>query len=161
MKKLKVLPPMGCEPHCGECCTIVPATETEFQRVRRYAEEHEVTPRAQGLTCPFYQGGGCAVHEVRPNICRVFGYLPQLVCGRGHNVTGVEDQAERMIRATGAPSRFLHELLGWTPEEVRDALADLRELALAASEAPEVSPGRYAVRLPPRLLAVLSKRQVP
>lgn len=115
MRKLKVLPPMTCDRGCGECCGPVPCTETEFQRVRRYVEDKRVVPADQGEgTCPFYQEGQCAVYQVRPVVCRVFGYIDKLLCVRGYNVDGVQRDAERMITAEGRPTRFLHELLpGW------------------------------------------------
>jgi uncharacterized protein len=136
-KKLKVLPPMRCDRGCGACCGFAPATETEYQAVRRYAESHGITPIEQGVTCPFYQDGQCSVYPVRPMICRVFGYDDLLQCRRGYNVDGVQEHARRMINGNGFPTRFLHELLpGWSSEKVKEALSSLAELdeTLSAEE---------------------------
>jgi hypothetical protein len=61
VKKLKVLPAMRCDAGCGECCGVIPVTETEYRRVERFAREHGIVPVDHGasgdkLTCPFYQG---------------------------------------------------------------------------------------------------------
>lgn len=112
MRKLKVLPPMNCDPGCGECCGPVPVTETEFQRVRRFIAERDIKPVDQGITCPLYLEGGCSVYEVRPLPCRLFGHVEKMACSRGHNVNVDERQVHRMISANGVPSRLLHEVLG-------------------------------------------------
>ncbi len=116
MKKLKVLPPMRCDAGCGECCGVIPVTETEYRRVERFAREHGIVPVDHGaagdkLTCPFYQGGTCAVYEVRPVICRVFGHAADLPCARGYNTNVDQRQIDRMLHANGRPTRLLHQML--------------------------------------------------
>jgi Fe-S-cluster containining protein len=92
----KMLPAMACEKGCGECCTVVSCNTPEFDRIREYARVHGVTPRKQGITCPFYQDGGCAVYEARPFACRFYGHTPHMRCVRGHN-TNVSPEAEAFI----------------------------------------------------------------
>jgi uncharacterized protein len=113
MKKIKLamLPPMACEPSCGECCGIVPVTETEFQRIARYVKEKGIVPVDQGPTCPLFQNGGCAVYAVRPLICHVFGHVERMPCPRGHNVNIEKRQVDRLIAGNGEPTRLLHELV--------------------------------------------------
>jgi len=114
MRKIKTLPAMKCEEGCGRCCGIVPATETEYQRVIRYAKEHDVNPQDQGITCPWYQENKCSVYAVRPIICRLFGHVEAMPCPQGHNVSIPEREAVRMIRSNGKCGRVLHEVLpGW------------------------------------------------
>ncbi|MFA4971564.1 MAG: YkgJ family cysteine cluster protein [bacterium] len=110
MKKLKVLPPMTCDPGCGDCCGIVPVTETEFQRVARYAREHAVEPLRQRITCPWFQQGSCAVYPARPLPCRLFGHTPGLACPRGHSAFVWEREIQRMMRANGKPVKLLHDV---------------------------------------------------
>jgi Fe-S-cluster containining protein len=111
MRKLKLLPPMRCDDGCGECCGLVPATETEFQRIGRYATEHGIQPVDQAETCPWFQGGKCSVYPVRPLACRLFGHVPGMPCPKGYNTNIPERDAHRMVRANGMSSRILHEAL--------------------------------------------------
>ena len=113
MKKLKVMPPMRCDTGCGECCGVIPVTETEFRSVQRFIAEHDITPAAStDGTCPFYQQGSCAVHPVRPIICRLFGHSadPLMTCTRGYNVNVPEREVVRALRANGRNTHVLHEL---------------------------------------------------
>lgn len=115
------LPVMQCDDGCGECCGVVPCTTQEYDRVVRYAEEHGIHPVAQGLTCPFYQGGKCAVYPVRPHVCQIFGHFddPHLTCPHGYN-TNVTPRRQREIEAKYLPqvrhgkTRLLHECLPTT-----------------------------------------------
>ena len=106
-----VLPPMHCDDGCGDCCGIVPATEKEYQAVMQLAESRGITPLLQGITCPFFQDGRCAVYEARPTICRLFGHIPSMPCPRGRNVDIDQQAARDMLIASGKASRFLHESL--------------------------------------------------
>ena len=113
MKKLKVIPSMRCDTHCGQCCGVVPATETEFRAIERHIEQHAVVPAAHtDGTCPFYQAGQCAIHSVRPLVCRLYGHSvdPLMTCPRGYNVNMPERDVVRMVRANGKPMHVLHEL---------------------------------------------------
>lgn len=106
------LPVMRCDSGCGECCGVAPATETEFRKVEEYVRQNGVEALDQGVTCPFYQGGKCAVYPVRPLACRLFGHSEGMVCPRGHNVNVPERKVRRHIMTRGLPTRTLHEMLG-------------------------------------------------
>lgn len=114
------MPKMQCDHGCGDCCGVAPCSEAEYQRVMNFASEHDIVPLRQGSTCPFYWDGTCAVYEVRPGICRLFGHSPDLVCSRGYN-TNIDPRAEAVLskeineHVTRAP-RILHQCV-YGPDE--------------------------------------------
>jgi Fe-S-cluster containining protein len=124
VKKLKVIPSMQCDEHCGECCGLVPVTETEFRRVERFIDENgiEAVHYPDG-TCPFFQKGTCAIYPVRPLVCQLYGHSadPLMTCPRGYNVNLPERQVVRMITANGKTTHVLHELV---PEWKAKALTE-------------------------------------
>jgi Fe-S-cluster containining protein len=101
---------MRCDTGCGECCGPVPVTAAELNRVRVHAAAKGVTPKKQGIACPFYQEGQCAVHEVRPLLCRTFGHVPRMTCPRGYNVN-ISSNRERQLFSGYKAEHMLHELL--------------------------------------------------
>lgn len=114
VKKLKVIPSMRCDEHCGECCGLIPVTETEFRRVERYIAEHNIVPvEYPDGTCPLYQHGTCSIYPVRPLVCQLYGHSadPRMTCPRGYNVNLPERDVVRMVSANGRTTRVLHELL--------------------------------------------------
>jgi uncharacterized protein len=113
VKRLKVIPSMRCDAGCGDCCGVVPATETEFRAVQQFIAEHGIVPAASlDGTCPLYQNGTCTVYAVRPLICRLFGHAadPMMTCSRGYNVNVPEREVVERLRANGRTTRLLHEL---------------------------------------------------
>lgn len=102
---------MRCDAGCGECCGIAPATRTELARVVRFAKQCSIQPVEQGVTCPWYQGGSCAVYPVRPLSCRLFGHSAKLRCPHGYNVDVPERDIVRMVRANGECRYVLHDAL--------------------------------------------------
>jgi hypothetical protein len=124
MRKLKVLPSMRCDDGCGECCGLVPATETEFQRVKRYIKEQGITPvEYNDGRCPLYQDGKCTVYPVRPLICQLFGHSehPMMQCIHGYNVNIPEREVQRMVAANGMATHTLHDLLPGFTEKAEEA----------------------------------------
>jgi hypothetical protein len=111
------LPVMECRENCGACCGPVLCKDFEFQRVTAFAAKNGLSPVAQGITCPWYQGGKCTVYPVRPFACRMFGHVPRMECKHGFN-TNVSRQDERRLveiyKDDGGPlDRMLHEALGY------------------------------------------------
>ena len=122
--KYPPLPVMQCDPGCGECCGPVICTQGEFEAIATYAITHSIVPLDQGVTCPWYQGGQCTVHEARPALCRLFGHVPRLECCKGYNVNISGTLLRKWNDKVKHGSRWLHEAItGWTPERL---LADLK-----------------------------------
>ena len=109
--KYPQLPVMQCDPGCDQCCGPALCTESEYQTIVAYVAEHSITPIEQGVMCPMFQGGRCAIYPVRPMICRVFGHLERLHCPRGYN-RNIPSSRERKIFDGYKPTRCVHELLG-------------------------------------------------
>ena len=110
-KRLPLLPPMQCDPGCGECCGPVLVTEREYEAVRTYIKAKGLVAKAQGMTCPFYQEGTCTVYSVRPFACQLFGHVEEMPCPRGYNVNISSEAGRRAVLSRGEPTRLLHELL--------------------------------------------------
>lgn len=116
------LPVMRCDDGCGECCGPVICKPHEYDAVVKYAAKHGIQPVRQGITCPWYQNGRCAVYEARPPVCRMFGHVPGMVCCKGYNVN-VAPEVERRFRRENKPdidtAKFLHDVFpGWRGEPV-------------------------------------------
>jgi Fe-S-cluster containining protein len=104
---------MHCDTGCGECCGVVPATETEFRAIQRFIADNRIEPAAHtDGTCPFYQNAGCAIYPVRPLLCRLYGHSADqlMTCPRGYNVNMAERDVVRMLRGNGKNTHVLHEL---------------------------------------------------
>lgn len=118
-----LLPKMRCDAGCGLCCGAAPTIQSEFDSVAAYAKTHGITPRRQGVACPFYQDGTCAVYAARPTVCRWFGHTEHMQCPKGYNVN-VTPKMDRFIALTWhakgkrQPERILHELAYTIPELV-------------------------------------------
>ena len=81
-----MIPQMQCDSGCGRCCGPAPVTKGELAAIRRYIAVKNITPVAQGVTCPLYIDGNCSVYPVRPFICKAFGHVPKLKCIKGYDV---------------------------------------------------------------------------
>jgi Fe-S-cluster containining protein len=86
VKKLPVIPPMKCDAGCGKCCGPAPCSTQEFKALQKHIAAKGIVPIEQGITCPVYINGTCAVYEVRPLICRAFGHVEKLKCAHGYDV---------------------------------------------------------------------------
>jgi Fe-S-cluster containining protein len=117
---LPKMPHMKCDTGCDACCGPVACNRDEYERVTGYAAAHGITPIRQGITCPYFQGGKCAVYPVRPFVCQLFGHVPELHCPRGYNVN-IPEKRERKLLEAYAPSKadifFLHSVV-YSDDEV-------------------------------------------
>lgn len=140
MKKLKVLPGMRCDDGCGDCCGLIPCTETEFKRIEKHIKEHKIEPveYASG-TCPLYQNGKCSVYSIRPLICKLFGHSEDALmqCSRGYNVNIPEREVHRMLTANGMCTRTLHDLIPGFEQKAHEHGLKERARGLISIDAPE------------------------
>lgn len=107
------LPVMQCDSNCGECCGPVLCSEEEYQAVASHIRKHKITAHRNGPDrCPFYQNGTCAVYEVRPLPCRLFGHIEGMTCCKGYNVNISKKQERRLMASYTAERgmRALHEI---------------------------------------------------
>lgn len=120
---------MQCDPNCGACCGPVFCSPGEFGRVKVFIERNNITPVAQGITCPFYQGGTCAIYDARPFVCRMFGHCEGMVCCKGYNVNISQDHEDKLTReyrrrgGMTLQARCLHEF-AYTVEQVTKILKE-------------------------------------
>ncbi len=125
-----VLPPMRCDHGCGECCGPTMASIAEYDAIQAFAKQNGITPKRQGLKCPFYQEGTCKVYPVRPMICRLYGHSKKTPCARGYN-TNIPRKVEEKLLVNYvrkySPDILLHGLV-YTDEEIM-RLINTRELA--------------------------------
>jgi uncharacterized protein len=106
------IPTFKCVEGCSDCCGPVPASREERKRGPQLMslelagqivdilnaggaspEELNDAPNlvewskkgADCLTCPYVvaNGGGCAIYDDRPFLCRIFGTVPSLPCPHG------------------------------------------------------------------------------
>lgn len=125
-KRLPVLldlPPMRCDQGCDLCCSdVVPVSEAELVRVLAYANERGIAPQtARPEMCVWFgaaEPGRCAVYEVRPLICQLYGHIdhPSLTCAKdpsyNANVGSLPPPEVQAARAElGPTTRYLHEVL--------------------------------------------------
>lgn len=110
--KLPILPPMQCDKGCGQCCTVVMCKDGEYAAVERYAQEHGIEPKDNGVQCPWYQDGQCQIYPVRPFVCALYGHVERMTCPFGYNVNIPARRERELVQAYGRPTRCLHEILG-------------------------------------------------
>lgn len=164
------MPPMRCDEGCGECCGVAPATQSEFDSLREYAQRKGIVARRQGTRCPFYQEGQCAVYEARPGSCRMFGHVPDMECPRGYNVN-IRPKAEQFVMLTIQRElkekglRLVHEL-AYTFSEMNDLIEDqmqdstIKARAAAQSSSVVIQPDNLTYQMA-RMLVQVGKNRRP
>jgi len=116
IRKLRVLadalPPIQCDSGCGECCGPAMCTDREYREISAHMARHGIKAVQQGIVCPMYQRGACAIYAVRPLICRTYGHFAGLPCGRGYR-SKARPESERKIlpvEYVKAATRCVHEM---------------------------------------------------
>jgi uncharacterized protein len=102
---------LPCVEGCSDCCGPVPASREELRRGPKLFDA-----LISCSSCPYVvkNGGGCAIYDDRPFMCRLFGASeePQMQCphGRGASrklsVAATRDLTRRylrLIKKTGDP----------------------------------------------------------
>ena len=78
-----------CVKGCYECCGVIPVTKTELDRIHDALErkpQEEIkrlgSQQRKPFTCPLVdaENGLCAVHDDRPEICRMYGFYEGMAC---------------------------------------------------------------------------------
>lgn len=91
-----LIPDFMCTDGCHECCQnfgVPSRTRVEDRRLEAFLRENSMKAgEAKGNTCPYLDETGCAIHSVRPLICRLYGTSPNYRC-----------------KMKVAPVRLLHE----------------------------------------------------
>jgi hypothetical protein len=84
------LPSLECRGQCAESCVPVDMSDAERDRITRI-HGVRIVPREKtaGSSCPALTFlGTCAVYEVRPMICRLWGVAEAMRCPHGCRPTG-------------------------------------------------------------------------
>lgn len=135
----RFLPPMRCDKDCGGCCGAATCSVGELARLKDYAAKHGIEARRQGTTCPYFQGGTCAVYPVRPMVCRTFGHVPEMVCERGHNVNiapGVQRHLFLLMKREherGGAWKMIHEA-AYTIPEIEQVFSDALKCSVTMTQ---------------------------
>ena len=119
----------GCE-GCGGCCGPVPCSREEYRAIINYTKVRGIDPKRQGINCPYLMPAdsvgrrNCAVYEVRPLLCRLFGPLDRLICRRGHNAPlNAKGQARAQAGLDYEPGILLHTLT-YRDDEIQVIIRD-------------------------------------
>lgn len=141
---------MQCDDGCGDCCGLVPVTETEYKRVERYIKENDIVPQDNDDQCPFFQQGKCVVYPVRPLICQLFGHSedPLMTCPHGYNVNVPEREVHRMLAGNGQATKTLHEFV---PQFLEKAKTWHAQKLIEAIPEPEINLHEMANELRARI----------
>lgn len=126
----RLLPKMTCAPDCGECCTVVAVHPGDYQRVMDYAAANGITPRRQGMRCPFWQNNSCAVYPARPFACRFYGHSDHLRCHRDLNVN-VPEAVQRLITRRYVANNGGRDRFAGHDKVLHDAVYTREELVAA------------------------------
>jgi uncharacterized protein len=74
------LPKLVCRQLCAKSCGPIGMSQLEGKRIEK--KVHRL-PLAEGLTCNMLEMGRCAVYELRPLLCRLFGVVETMRCPHG------------------------------------------------------------------------------
>lgn len=91
------IPTFQCKTGCTDCCGIAPFNDNEKDAaMQRFPliqfERNEIAPETwtpsiavETANCPFIKDGGCAIYDIRPLTCRLFGAVddPRMECWHG------------------------------------------------------------------------------
>lgn len=78
--------------NCGRCCGPVVISSKEKKAIDKYISKNNIKFKMHKdpLICGFRQDSKCAIYEVRPILCRLFGVTKGMECknGNSHNIDG-------------------------------------------------------------------------
>lgn len=127
------IPDAGCRGLCVAACSAIDASTAEVTRMRRAGvslpspeQMRETARRTGSFTCPALREGRCAVYEVRPVICRLYGATESLRCPYGCAPVGgrlSDEDAHALIAesfAVGGGRQIPEEVLEMLREVLRN-----------------------------------------
>jgi Fe-S-cluster containining protein len=73
----KRIPRFNCLSGCTDCCgRYIVCSEQEVDAIQRYVRTRDIRTNEKGPPwCPFVHDDGCAIHPVRPAVCRLMGVV--------------------------------------------------------------------------------------
>jgi uncharacterized protein len=100
--------PFKCS-NCGLCCGPVPVNEIELKRIQKKLKRMPRTKIEKlknqtrtPFTCMFRdeERNQCAIYNVRPEVCRMFGFYDGMVCPENpeHATIGREEGTKRLSK---------------------------------------------------------------
>ena len=78
-----LIPEFECRDNCYECCGCHTWTYIEWKLITDWLRERGMEERfAKSVFdyCPYLENGKCAIYEVRPFVCRIYGVSESLKC---------------------------------------------------------------------------------
>jgi uncharacterized protein len=131
--------PLPCKTCTAECCSSIPFFRKEFERAvewLRMKSDKELMRLAKQQRplnqCIFTDMSDytCSIHEVRPTLCRIFGFHPKGVCSHAPEVaTWKQSKADDMMM--GAHLASNGEIVGISGPLTLDE--DVREISQGVS----------------------------
>jgi len=119
------IPSFPCERGCTDCCGRILVAADEWERIVEYL-------RARGLPvltlnerdptkCPYSQEGRCAIYEVRPLICRLYGTFEGMRCPKGRRPLKLlsREIADGLLKAQRERVHGRFAFIGWWPPRER------------------------------------------
>ena len=100
---------LPCKKCGGRCCGPVPLRRRVFKEVRKrfgVPKGTKIVETAMGVLvlnlltekCGFYVGGKCAIYELRPGVCKLYGECEALPCAYLHPEEAAKLTMERVQR---------------------------------------------------------------
>jgi len=66
---------------CGECCqSEVFCSDQEWLVIQNYIVQNSIYYNLNSSSCPFFRNNFCYIYEVRPLMCRLYGWSRLLPC---------------------------------------------------------------------------------
>lgn len=107
------LPALPCETCKCECCSGIPLTQRELDKIVRYLRtkpvqelERLARQKRDNITCMFVdtEKWQCSVYGARPLVCELFGRVPNMVCsyapGRSKELSQQESDRHVLMHMT-------------------------------------------------------------
>ena len=121
------LPPIACQGFCADSCGPISLSVRERERMEKMAG-HALG--VNGMSCNMLIEGKCAVYELRPMICRLWGVVKSLPCHYGCEPEGgflPDDEGARLLTESikaGGPVTHADAELVMLLDQARSEMGD-------------------------------------